>query len=194
MKKVGLYFGSFNPIHVGHLIIADYFASSALVDEVVLVVSPHNPLKSKSELAPFEDRWVMTQMALKNHSSLSCSDVEASLSQPSFTIDTLDFLKEKNPENSYRVIMGQDSLESLHLWKNYRRIIEEFGIIVFPRKTLSDKWSEEFIHPHIVFEKDAPRLDISSTSIRSDIRAHRSIRYRVVPEVEEYIQSTGLYK
>ncbi len=194
MKKVGLYFGSFNPIHVGHLIIADYFASSALLDEVILVVSPHNPLKNSSELATFEDRWEMTQIALKNHPALSCSDVEASLPLPSFTINTLDFFRKKNPQNTYHVIMGQDSLESLHLWKDYRRIIEEFGIIVFPRKTPSDKLSEEFIHPHIVFEKDAPRLDISSTSIRSDIRAHRSIRYRVVPEVEEYIQSKGLYK
>lgn len=193
MKKVGLYFGSFNPIHIGHLIIADYFANAGIFDEVRLVVSPHNPLKALSGLASFEDRWAMTQLAINGHSVLSASDVESHLPQPSYTIDTLRYLREASPDVSFQVIMGMDSLLRLKEWKEYSEIIDQFGIVVFPRQVNGEVDPFFLHHPKIRLEENAPRIDISSTQIREDIKKGKSIRFRVISEVEDYIRKKGLY-
>src|SRR5690554_7025159 len=131
--KVGLYFGTFNPIHVGHIIIANYVLENSDLDEVWMVVTPHNPLKKKSSLLEDYHRLQMIHLATETYEKLKPSDIEFKLSQPNYTINTLVHLKEKFPKHQFSLIMGEDNLKSLHKWKNYELILRDYDIYVYPR-------------------------------------------------------------
>jgi len=190
MNKVGLFFGSFNPIHTGHLIIANYMANYTDLDEVWLVVSPHNPLKKKDSLLNRYDRFEMVNLALENVTKIRASDIEFRLAQPSYTIDTLIHLEEKYPDKKFILIMGSDNLTTLKKWKNYDVILRDFGIYVYPRPGYDvSEWQE---HPAITFT-DTPLMEISSTFIRNAVKAHQSITYFVPDKVMDFIDKKGLY-
>lgn len=189
--KVGLFFGSFNPIHVGHMIIADYIAEYADVDQVWLVISPHNPLKKKETLANDYDRLHLVNLAIGENERIKASNIEFSLPKPSYTIDTLAYLREKYPKNSWTLILGGDNLKSLPKWKNYEMILKQNKIIVYSRPQYDA--GELANHPNVRI-LDAPLLDISSTFIRKSIREGRSVQYMLDKDVYEYIQNSSLFK
>ncbi|SFC00560.1 nicotinate-nucleotide adenylyltransferase [Parapedobacter composti] len=191
MKRIGLFFGSFNPIHTGHLIIANYMASYTDLHEVWLVVSPHNPLKKKGSLINMYDRLEMVNLAIEHAEGLRSSSVEFSLPQPSYTIDTLIHLQEKHPEKQFVLIMGSDNLASLHKWKNYEIILRDYHIHVYPRPAYPVP-AELAAHPSVTIT-DTPLMELSSTFIRSAVKNGQSIRYFVPDKVLDFIESKGLY-
>lgn len=189
--KIGLFFGSFNPIHVGHLIIANYMATQTDLDRVWLVVSPHNPLKPKNTLARDHDRLHLVRLGIGDNPRLKASDVEFQLPKPSYTIDTLHFLTEKHPEHQFVLIMGGDSLASLPQWKQYEQILEGFDIYVYKRPNVALGALAE--HPRVrIFEP--PPLDISATYVRDCLKAGKSVRYLVPDSVWEYLESGKMYR
>ena len=189
--KIGLFFGSFNPVHVGHMIIANFMATQTDLDQVWLVVSPQNPLKKKSTLARDHDRLHLVRLAIDDNSALQASNIEFDLPKPSYTIDTLTYLKEKHPEKQFVLIMGGDNLGSLHKWKNYELLLEDYQIYVYQRP--SYELGQFADHPSVqLFE--APLMKISSSYIRQCIKDKKSIQYLVPEAVFEYINSSSLYK
>jgi nicotinate-nucleotide adenylyltransferase len=189
--KVGLFFGSFNPIHIGHLIIANYMANYTHLDKVWLVVSPHNPLKTKEDLIDMYDRLEMAKLATEDSLNISVSDIELKLPQPSYTIDTLTYLKEKYPEHQFTLIMGSDNLNTLKKWKNYEQILANYEIIVYPRP---QGMNEEFTtHPKIKITQ-APQMEISATFIRKAIRENKNVDYFLPEKVKEFVESKNLYR
>ena len=191
MHKTGLFFGSFNPVHIGHLIIANYMASQTDLDKVWLVVSPQNPLKLKKSLARDYDRLHLVRLGIGDNPLLEASNIEFNLPKPSYTIDTLAFLKEKYPEREFALIMGGDNLATLHRWKNYEQLLADYDIYVYNRPG-SDTGAYAN-HPRVrIFE--APLLDISATYIRKCIRAGKSVRYLVPEAVFEYLEGSSLYR
>lgn len=190
-KKVGLFFGSFNPVHVGHLIIANYMATQTDLDEVWLVVSPQNPLKKKSTLARDFDRLHLVRLAIEDCPNLKASNIEFDLPKPSYTIDTLTYLKEAHPDKDFILIMGGDNLGTLHKWKNYEQILNYYQIYVYQRPNY--ELGNLATHPAIkIFE--APLMQVSASYIRKCIREGHSIQYIVTQPVFEYINSSSLYK
>ena len=189
--KIGLFFGSYNPVHVGHMIIANFMAQHSDLDNVWMVVSPQNPFKKRSSLAQDYDRLHLLQLAIDDNKLLRASNIEFSLPKPSYTIDTLTFLKEKYPEEEFVLIMGGDNLGSFHKWKNYEMILANHEIYVYKRP--SYKLGELVDHEKVsIFE--APLMEISSSYIRKEIAAGRSIRYLVPEKVAEHIAASNLYK
>ncbi|MBK9271393.1 MAG: nicotinate-nucleotide adenylyltransferase [Saprospiraceae bacterium] len=191
--RIGLFFGSFNPIHTGHLIIAQHLLNITNLEKIWLVVSPHNPFKEKSSLARDHDRFYLAQIAVEDNPQISVSNIEFSLPQPSYTIDTLTHLKEKYPSHQFSLIMGADNLVSLPKWKNYSLILEKHQIYVYQRSGSSIIDSTLRDHPSITIT-DAPLLDLSSTLIRSLLKAGKSVRYMVPEKVFEELQLTQLYR
>jgi nicotinate-nucleotide adenylyltransferase len=194
MKHIALFFGSFNPVHTGHLIIASTIADLEGVDQVWLVVSPHNPLKESSGLAPDHLRLEMARLAVGNDPRISVNDVEFHLTKPSYTIHTLEALAGKFPDYRFSLILGSDILPAFHLWKDYQKILARAELLVYPRYTEEKDpgiidWQRERIT-----QISAPRMEISSTSIRQKVREGKSIRYMVSPEVESFIIRHGLYR
>jgi len=191
MAKTGLFFGSFNPIHVGHLIIAGYMANFTDLDEVWLVVSPHNPLKVKKGLGNMYDRLEMARLATEPAENLKVSDIEFGLPQPSYTIDTLTYLHEKYPAKEFVLIMGADNLSSFKKWKNYEILLRNYHIYVYPRPG-SDitEWKD---HPAITFT-DTPQMEISSTFIRNALKANKNIQFLVPDQVIAFIDSKNMYR
>lgn len=189
--KIGLFFGSFNPIHIGHLIIANFMATQTDLDRVWLVVSPQNPLKPKKTLARDHDRLHLVRLGIGDNPRLRASDVEFQLPKPSYTIDTLAFLKEKYPEHQFVLIMGGDNLESLHLWKNYEQILADYDIYVYKRPGY--ELGPLATHPR-VRAYEAPPLDISATYIRDCIKSGKSVRYLIPDAVWEYLETGSLYR
>ncbi len=189
--KIGLFFGSFNPIHIGHLIIANFMATQTDLDKVWLVVSPQNPLKLKKTLARDYDRLHLAKLGIGDNSRVEASQVEFALPKPSYTVDTLAFLREKYPERAFALIMGGDNLASLHLWKNYEHILEHYDIYVYQRP--GDDVGELATHPRVKL-CTAPLLDISATYIRECLRTGKSVRYLVPEPVWEYLETSSLYK
>jgi nicotinate-nucleotide adenylyltransferase len=189
--KIGLFFGSFNPIHIGHMIIANYMANHTYLDRVWIVVSPQNPLKDKSLLINTYDRLEMCKLAFNDDAKIQVSDIELHLPQPSYTIDTLTYLKEKYPEHEFTLIMGADNLNSLKKWKNYELILRDYKILVYPRP--KEVFSELSTHPNISIT-EAPIMEISSTFIRNAIKNNKDIRYFLPDNVLEFIESKSLYK
>jgi nicotinate-nucleotide adenylyltransferase len=193
LKKIGLYFGSFNPIHVGHLIIADYFSQQNLFDEVWLVVSPHNPLKDPSDLASVDHRLEMARIATADHAALKVCDIETRLPSPSFTVNTMKALQEQYPEAQWSVIIGEDSLVHFDKWKDYQWLMETFSFFVFPR-VLSDEERDIIKAKNFPVQMvNAPLIEVSSTSIRQKLRSGTSIKYLVTNVVENYLSQHQLY-
>ncbi|HZV69884.1 MAG TPA: nicotinate (nicotinamide) nucleotide adenylyltransferase [Saprospiraceae bacterium] len=191
-KRVGLFFGSFNPIHTGHLIIAEYMATLPELDQVWFVVSPHNPLKNKATLANDFDRLHMVTLAIDDNSNLRVSNIEFSLPKPSYTIDTMAYLHEKYAEHSFSLIMGSDNLETIHKWKNYDLLVGRYTIHIYNRPgSLSGKPPE---HALDIRFHEVPMLNISSTFIRQRIASGLSIRYMVPESVYQFLDGSRLYR
>ncbi|NRB52408.1 MAG: nicotinate-nucleotide adenylyltransferase [Saprospiraceae bacterium] len=191
MKKVGLFFGSFNPVHVGHMIIANFMATQTDLKQVWMVVSPQNPLKVKASLASDYDRLHLVQLAIGDNTNLLASNIEFKLPQPSYTIDTLIYLKEKFPDRQFVLIMGGDNLATLHKWKNYELILRDYEIYVYKRPDYPLGDLAE--HPSVkIFE--APQMHISASYIRNCIKEGHSIQYLVPEAVYENLEKSRLYR
>jgi len=188
--KIGLLFGSFNPVHVGHLIIANYMANYTTLDKVWLVVSPQNPLKKYGDLANTYDRLEMCKLATDNSNNIQVSDVELKLPQPSYTIDTLTHLKEKYPQHEFALIMGSDNLVSLPKWKNYKLILRDYQIFVYPRPGYEN--TELATHPSVTITM-TPLMDLSATFIRKSLAEKKNVQYFVPESVLNFIESKNLY-
>ena len=194
MKKVSLFFGSFNPIHIGHLILANYILENSDMAELWFVVSPQNPFKDKKSLLSDHNRLDMVQLAVKNYPNMRVSNVEFSLPKPSYTIDTLTYLKEKYPDHSFALIMGEDNLKGLPKWKNSDKLIENYQIIVYPRLFEGEKQEKEFSkHDHISMI-NAPIIELSATEIRNMIKNGKNVRPMLPPEVFDYLDGSNFYK
>jgi len=189
--KIGLFFGSFNPIHVGHMIIANVMAENTDLSKVWFVVSPQNPLKPSKGLLHEFDRYDMVKAAIADNYKLEVSDVEFHLSKPSYTIHTLAHLTEKHPGKEFKLILGEDNLENFTKWKNYEQILQHHGLYVYPRPHVTNTDLKR--HPNVTMI-DAPLLDISATYIRSCIKSNKSIRYLVPEVVEQMIRIRQFYK
>ena len=199
MKKIGLYFGTFNPIHVGHLIIANYMADYTELDEVWLVVSPQNPLKKKETLLKDHHRLSLVRIALEDNTKLMASNIEFDLPIPSYTINTLVHLKEKYETYEFHLIMGEDNLRSFHKWKNQEEIINNHKIFVYPRVLTEQEMEDNtiefssFNHSHVI-RCQAPIMKISSSFIRKAIKNGKDVRYLLTPEVFKYVDEMNFYK
>ena len=189
-KKIGLYFGSFNPVHTGHLIIASHLANNTDLKEVWFVVSPQNPFKKETGLLNERHRISLVKLAIEDEQSLKTSDVEFKLPKPSYTIDTLIYLSEKYPEYEFSVIMGSDGFQNIEKWKNYEQIINNYTIYIYMRPgfEVTNKYGDNII------QVKAPLLEISATEIRKNIKAGKSIRYLVTDVVMKEIKEKGYYK
>jgi nicotinate-nucleotide adenylyltransferase len=195
MKKIGLYFGSFNPIHIGHLILANYILENSDMEELWFVVSPQNPFKEKNTLLKDHNRLEMVNLALKNYPKMRASDIEFSLPKPSYTIDTLTYLHEKYPNSAFALIMGEDNLKGLKKWKNWELLVKNHQIIVYPRMA-SDKdenTSDLLTNPNIHLVH-APIIELSATEIRDMLKNGRNIRPMLPPEVFEYLDGSSFYR
>ncbi len=193
-KKTGLYFGTFNPIHVGHLTIANHMVEFGGLDEVWMVVTPHNPHKKKSTLLDNHHRIAMVDIALENYPKIKSSKIEFNLPQPNYTVNTLAILEEKYPEQQFCLIMGEDNLKSLHKWKNYEVILERYAIYVYPRVSGEVKVSEEVSTSGSIIKVAAPIMEISSTFIRKGIKNGKNIRPMLPQHVWEYLDEMNFYK
>ncbi|WP_299287980.1 nicotinate (nicotinamide) nucleotide adenylyltransferase [uncultured Mucilaginibacter sp.] len=189
--KIGLFFGSFNPIHTGHLIIASYMANHTDLEKVWLVVSPHNPLKKASDLINTYDRLEMAKLATENSDKIEVSDIELKLPRPSYTIDTLIHLQEKFPQHQFALIMGSDNLNSLQKWKNYEILLRDYQIYVYPRPGFEHT---VFSNHFSVTVTDTPLIEISSTFIRKSITQKKNVQYFLPDKVLEFIESKNLYR
>ena len=200
-KRIGLFFGSFNPIHIGHLILANHFANYTVMDEVWFVVSPQNPHKVKASLLDEIHRLAMVREAVDDNLKLKASNIEFDLPKPSYTIDTLAYLKEKHPTYHFALIMGEDNLRSFHRWKNYDVILEKYPIFVYPRvytvqelkadKSDADNGLLEHPNIHMV---DAPLMKISSSFIRQAIKDRKDVKYLVSEPVYKYMVEMNFYR
>lgn len=186
--KIGLFFGSFNPIHIGHLIIANVMQDQTDLDEVWFVVSPQNPFKTQKSLLHEFDRLKMVELAIADHFFFRATDVEFHMPRPSYTIDTLTYLAEKYPHHEFKLIVGGDNLPHFHKWKNHEQILEHYGLYVYPRP--GEK--TEYDHPNVRFV-EAPLMDISATFIRKTIKNGHSVKYLLPAAVEEYIRDKKLF-
>lgn len=191
MTKIGLFFGSFNPIHQGHLILAQSALNLTDLDKIWLVVSPQNPFKQKKNLLPEYDRMRLAELALQDQHNILPSNVEFSLPKPSYTIDTLTHLSDRYESYEFSLIMGEDNLQHLHKWKNYEAILKYYRIFVYPR--LSAEPAALLAHPQ-VHKFEAPLLNISATFIRQTIKTGGSVRYMVPKSVFEYIENNQLFR
>ena len=191
--KIGLYFGTFNPIHVGHLIIANHMAEHSDLDQVWMVVTPHNPHKKKSTLLDDFHRLHMVHLATEGFSKIKPSDIEFKLAQPNYTVNTLVHLEEKYPSHQFSLIMGEDNLKSLHKWKNYEVILQNHDIYVYPRISSEAENLEHKDHPRIHMI-DAPIVEISSTFIRNNIKEGKNIQPLLPANVWDYIDHNIFYK
>jgi nicotinate-nucleotide adenylyltransferase len=189
-EKIGLFFGSFNPVHVGHMIIANFMATQTDLKQVWLVVSPHNPLKPKQSLARDHDRLHLVRLAIGDNPRLRASDVEFSLPKPSYTIDTLAYLREKYPDKTFALIMGSDNLASIHKWKNYAILLRDYPIYVYNRPG----YDPEMPPAGDIERFDAPLMQISASYIRQCLQQGQSVQYLVPDAVFAYLESSGLYR
>lgn len=194
MKKIGLFFGSFNPIHIGHLILANYILENSDMDELWFVVSPQNPFKQKKTLLNDYQRLDMVKQALTYYPKMRASDVEFSLPKPSYTIDTLAYLKENYPDHSFALIMGEDNLAGLAKWKNADVLVENYQIIIYPRKFDAEKDQGKRLERDNIILIQAPVIELSATEIRNMIKAGKNVQPMLPPEVFDYIDGSNLYR
>ena len=197
MKKTGLYFGSFNPIHIGHLAIAGYMTEFAGLSQVWFVVSPHNPLKKKETLLADYQRLYMAQLAIGDNDRLKASDIEFKLPVPSYTIDTLTYLKERYPDKDFCLVMGEDNLYTLHKWKNVGELIKKYPIYYYPRHDTVKPLSaalDQILPLAEIHRAKAPLMDISGTFIREGIRQGKDMSYFLPQPVWKYIREMHFYE
>ncbi len=192
-SNVGLYFGTFNPVHIGHLAIANYLVEHSNLDEIWMVVTPHNPHKKKKTLLDDYQRLHMVHLATEDYLKIKASNIEFGLPQPNYTVNTLAHLTEKFPEKSFTLIMGEDNLKSLHKWKNYEVILDDFQVIVYPRVSTGNIPAQFLNHPKIT-KIDAPIMEISSTMIRNAIHDGKDLRYFMHHKVQQYVEEMNFYK
>lgn len=190
--KTGLYFGSFNPVHIGHLALANYIIEYTDLDQLWFVISPHNPLKKKETLLADHIRLEILELALEGDDRFSICDIEFRMPKPSYTIDTLTYLTEKYPKYEFVLILGSDSLLTFHKWKNHEVIISRFHRLVYPR--LTETKPDYNKHQNITLLKNAPIIDISSSFIRDSISRGKDIRHFLPSKVYDYIERYNLYK
>jgi len=191
--KIGLYFGTFNPIHVGHLIIANHMAEHSDLDQIWMVVTPHNPLKKKSTLLEDHHRLQMVFLATEGFPKLQPSDIEFKLPQPNYTVNTLAHLQEKFPQHEFALIMGEDNLNSLQKWKNYEVILQNHDVYVYPRLD-SGEMDAQFVNHPKIHKVDAPVIELSSTFIRESIKKNKNVQPMLPHKVWEYIDHNLFYK
>lgn len=191
--KVGLYFGTFNPIHIGHLIIANHLAEHSDLDQIWMVVTPHNPHKQKNTLLDDYHRLEMVYLATKDFSKIKPSDVEFKLPQPNYTVNTLAHLQEKHPQHEFSLIMGEDNLNSLHKWKNHEVILKNHTIYVYPRLA-SGEIDAQFINHPKIHRIGAPVIELSSTFIRESIKNDKNVIPMLPEKVWEYIDHNLFYR
>lgn len=201
--KVGLYFGSFNPIHVGHLIIANYMADYTDFDQVWFVVSPHNPHKKKSSLLADNHRLTLVKVAIEGNDKIRASDIEFKLTTPSYTATTLAHLKEKHPKNEFSLLMGEDNLRTFHKWYNYEEIIDNHKIYVYPRVLTEQEKSEVekskgiaavLEHKNVILCDEVPVMKISSSFIRKAIKNGNDVQYLLSEPVLKYVDEMNFYR
>lgn len=188
--QIGLYFGSFNPVHTGHLIIASHVVNETPIQQVWMVVSPQNPFKQTQSLLNEYHRLHLVQLAVEDDSRLRASDIEFKLPKPSYTIDTLVYLQEKYPQHEFTIIMGSDGFQNLPKWKNMELLVKNYPFIVYNRPGFSV--TQNFGAQLTILE--APLLSISATHIRNNIQAGKSIAYLVPEKVREYIEANNYYR
>lgn len=201
--KIGLYFGTFNPIHVGHLIIANHMAEHSGLNQIWMVVTPHNPFKKKDTLLDDHHRLQMVYLATEDYPKIKPSDIEFRLPQPNYTVNTLAHLQDKYPQHQFSLIMGEDNLKSFHKWKNYEVILQNHDIFVYPRLEAKSRTGEAISteveniafknHPkvHLI---NAPIVEISSTFIRENIKNKKNIQPLLSSKVWQYIDHNNFYK
>jgi len=188
--KIGLYFGSFNPVHIGHLIIANHVINNTSLEQVWFVVSPQNPFKQSASLLNEYHRLYMINAAIEGEKQLRASSVEFKLPKPSYTVDTLTYLKEKHPEHEFSLIMGSDSFQNLDKWKNYTVITRNYPLYIYKRPAFD---VDNNMGATITL-LSAPLLEISSTRIRELIAEKKSIKFLVPDVVKEEIEANGYYR
>lgn len=191
--KIGLFFGTFNPVHVGHIIIANHLVEYFDFEQVWMVVTPHNPHKEKSSLLPDYHRLHMVHLATEQYPKIQPSDIEFKLPQPNYTIHTLAHLEEKYPQHQFSLIMGEDNLKSLYKWKNYEVILERYNIYVYPRISKNQIPNELIDHPKI-HQTDAPVIELSSTFIRKSIKERKNVLPMLDTKVWQYIDHNLFYR
>ena len=197
MAKIGLYFGSYNPVHIGHMAIAGYMTEFAGLDQVWFVVSPHNPLKKKETLLADHHRLYMSQLAIGDSQKLKATDIEFKLPVPSYTIDTLTYLKERYPKNEFSLVMGEDNLYTLHKWKNAIELVSRYPIYIYPRpdsKRPSSLLLDQILHGADIHRLNAPVIEISGTFIREGIKNGKDMSYFLPPAVWKYIKEMHFYE
>ena len=191
--KIGLFFGTFNPIHIGHLIIANYLVEFSDLQEVWFVITPMSPFKQKNSMLSNHHRLALANIAVENFPKLKTCDIEFKLPQPNYTIDTLIRLEEKYPSHQFCLIMGEDNLKGFNKWKNYNTILENYTLFVYPRISEGKIETEFTSHPKII-QVNAPIIELSSTFIRNAIKDKKDISAMLPPNVWKYIEEMNFYK
>lgn len=192
-KRIGLFFGTFNPVHIGHLILANHLLQYSDLKEIWMVVTPHNPFKKKSSLLNNQYRYDMVWQLCEEYPGIRPSDIEFHLPQPNYTVTTLAHLEDKYPQYDFSLIMGEDNLKSFPKWKNYEVILERHHIIVYPRYSEGETRPDLLDHPKVSLI-NAPRVEISSTFIRKAIKAGKDVRPLLPPMVWQYIDEMNFYR
>jgi nicotinate-nucleotide adenylyltransferase len=191
--KVGLFFGTFNPIHIGHMIIANYIVEFSDLDEVWFVITPQSPFKQKMSMLSNHHRLSIANIAVENYPKLKTSDIEFNLPQPNYTINTLAYIEEKYPEKQFCLIMGEDNLKGFHKWKNYETILQNYELYVYPRIS-KEQTESRFSNHKKVHKVNAPIVQISSTFIRKAIKEKKDISTMLPASVWNYIDEMNFYK
>lgn len=191
VKKTGLFFGSFNPVHHGHMMIASFMAGYTDLDEVWFVVSPHNPLKEKTTLLPDHHRLAMVNLAIEDDPALKSSNIEFKMPKPSYTIDTLTYLTEKYPEKEFILIAGTDILPTFHKWKNHEELLKQYRFYLYPRPATAAGPFDN--HPSFTFV-DAPLITLSSSFIRAGIGEGKNMQHFLPERVWKFIREMGFYR
>ncbi len=191
--KIGLYFGTFNPIHVGHIIIANHLVEFSDLDQVWMVVTPHNPLKQKNTLLDDFHRLEMVYLATKDYPKIIPSDIEFKLQQPNYTVNTLAYLQEKYPTYEFALIMGEDNLNSFHKWKNHAIILQNHSVFVYPRLN-AGTLNKQFVNHPKIHRVAAPILELTATFIRESIKNGKNMRAVLPEKVWAYIDHNLFYR
>lgn len=194
MAQVGLFFGTFNPIHIGHMILANYMASYSDLDEIWMVITPMSPFKQKKTLLSNHHRLAMVNIATENYPKIKSCNIEFDLPQPNYTIDTLVRLEEKYPQHSFSLLMGEDNIKSFHKWKNYEIILKNYQLYVYPRISKEKEMHESLVNHSKIQKVQAPIVEISSTFIRNAIKQSKDVRIMLQDDVWKYIDEMNFYK